>query len=104
MKNQTITRAGLKELYEIACPDWERKIERLIKNQSIFAEEFEVEDELLLDAYAAADMGQVKLLNKYFTKPVKLFTADMLKEGEMMILTEYGEYEGHTLLRTYELS
>lgn len=99
MKKNTITRAGLKELNEIACNDWRNTIRDLI-NDKPFEEEFEVDDKLLTLAYTEANDNQRAVLNKYFTKPV-VFDSSMLKVGEMMKIEE-GNYQREIILRVYD--
>ena len=68
MKNQTITRDGLKEIYDVACGGWKPKIEEYAKrnpfDSSVSFTQAEV-DEMI----RVSDAKQLKVLRKYFSIP-----------------------------------
>lgn len=69
MKTQTVSRKALGEIYPQVCSGWQTKITRIL-NQDQFAEEFEVSESLIKEAYSAADKPvQTKWLEKYTPKP-----------------------------------
>lgn len=68
MKNQTITRDGLKEIYDIACAGWKTKIEEFAKRNpfdSVISFSQSEIDEMI----KASDAKQVKVLKKFFSVP-----------------------------------
>lgn len=64
MKNQTIKREHLAEIYDVVCQDWKNEITKLVLFQS--GNEISVEEEMLQKAYSQADVTQKALLEKYF--------------------------------------
>ena len=101
MKNsQIITRKNLSVIYGEVCNDWKLKIADLLVNQTD-DKEIEVSNDLVKDAYKAANNDQKKLLEKYFEVNIehKLFTKiktygdvcealgeDMLNESDFKFL------------------
>jgi len=99
MTTQSITREGLKEIHSIACSEWKGKIAEYalrtpLENTVTFTDK-EVEA-----MFKAATSSQLPVLKKYFKQEVE-FTANLLHIGEMMEVTQAGEHQGQTLLRTY---
>lgn len=70
MKNQTITRAGLKELHPLVCQDWQKRIEKALTDD-LFSEKIEVKQSDIDDAFNQADVTQKKALLKYFKQAEK---------------------------------
>ena len=65
---QTVTRAQLKTLHSKVCSEWQSRIEETIKS-NVFADSYEVSNELLKEAFEEADLAQTAALLKVFTKP-----------------------------------
>jgi hypothetical protein len=65
---QTVTREQLKTLHSKVCGKWQSRIEETIKS-NIFADSYEVSNELLKEAFDEADTSQTAALLKVFIKP-----------------------------------
>lgn len=74
MKNQTIKREHLAEIYDVVCQDWKNEITKLVLFQS--GNEISVEEEMLQKAYNQANAEQKSLLEKYF----KIDTSEKLMD------------------------
>jgi hypothetical protein len=69
--SQTITRAGLQEIYKIVCSGWQTKIDAALTEQK-FNKEIIVEDSIISKAFSEADVKQRKILEKWFSTPKNL--------------------------------
>lgn len=102
---QIINRSDLRDINNIVCNKWQKKIATLVSNSDMFDETVEVPNDLLSEAYKEATPVQEQLLNKYFTKPKdERIKASDLQIGEMMIVKESdpkSSYNGLILLKTF---
>lgn len=65
MKTQTISRCDLSAIYPLVCDGWKKKIaEHLVEQCN--TDTIVVSNDLIKQAYAAADNDQKKLLQKHF--------------------------------------
>jgi len=64
MKTQSISRADLTKLYGTACDGWKQRIGELALSQS--GGTIEVSNDLIYEAYEAANAAQKKMLTKHF--------------------------------------
>jgi hypothetical protein len=65
MKSQTISRKHLSEIYGQVCEAWQKKIAQLIITQHD-TNDIVVPEELIKQAYSAANADQKKIIEKYF--------------------------------------
>lgn len=68
MSSQIITKANLKKIHDVACASWKTKLENYANRQP-FDTEVELTQPEIDEMYAASDANQIKVLNKFFTKP-----------------------------------
>ena len=68
MKNQIITRDGLKEIYDIACSSWKSKIEDYAKRNP-FEDKITFTQPEVDEMIKASDQKQIKVLKKFFSVP-----------------------------------
>jgi len=68
MKNQTISRDNLKEIYNIACPSWKTKIEGYAKRNP-FDNEISFTQSELDEMFKASDEKQINVLKRFFSTP-----------------------------------
>ena len=101
---QTITRAGLKDLYDnAACTSWKIVIDQLMEEASWYEDKVCISEELIIKAFDEADSTKKKKLKKYFKQPEEPFNSSMLGMGEMMRLTDRARMDlpGHVFLGCY---
>lgn len=68
MKNQTISRDNLKQIYDVACSSWKTKIEDYAKRNP-FGNEIEFSKAEIDEMFSASDSKQKAILNKFFQLP-----------------------------------
>lgn len=68
MKNQSITRDGLKEIHDIACSGWKKKIEDYAKRNP-FESEISFTQSEIDEMIKASNAKQIKVLKKFFSVP-----------------------------------
>lgn len=66
--SQTISKANLKAIHDVACNGWKSKIEDYAKRKP-FDDEIELSQNEVDEMYNASDSKQKKVLDKFFTKP-----------------------------------
>lgn len=67
MKNQSISKANLKKIHDVACSSWKTKIEGFAK-RDLFGDEVELTQNEINEMFEASDEKQVKILSKFLTK------------------------------------
>lgn len=72
MSTQKITRENLQQLYNIACNDWQKRIEKILTEQR-FNNEITVKESDVLEAWNTADGDKRKVMKKYLTLPESIF-------------------------------
>jgi hypothetical protein len=70
MNTQSITRAQLKEIYDIACTGWQKKIEAFA-GRNPFGDTIEFTDKEVQEMFDAATSSQFEVINRLFKKPTK---------------------------------
>lgn len=67
--SQSIKRSKLRELYDLpnVCSQYKSKIDKYL-TEDLFAEDIEVSDDDINNAFASANSEQLKVLKKYFKK------------------------------------
>lgn len=69
MNTQKLTRAQVKEIYDIACPTWQSRIEAYVSKQGTFADFIEFDDEKVIEMFDAATASQIPVLEKLLKRP-----------------------------------
>lgn len=69
METQKLTRAQVKEIYDIACPTWQSRIEAYVSKQGTFADFIEFDDEKVIEMFDAATASQLPVLEKLLKRP-----------------------------------
>lgn len=92
---QTITKANLKQIRDIACRDWREKIDAAVKASDPYSSTIEVSDSDIRAGYEACDSIQKAIMEKYF-KIEKEFNSSMMDIGQIMETSS-----GDLILRTY---
>ena len=67
MNSQKITKAGLKELHDIACITWKMKLID-IANREPFNDSIEISKDEIIEIFKASSESQLKIVKKYFTE------------------------------------
>ena len=93
---QTITKANLKQIRDIACREWREKIDAAVKASDPYSSTIEVSDSDIKAGYAACDAMQKAIMEKYF-KIEKEFNSSMMEIGQIMETSD-----GDLILRTYD--
>jgi len=70
MKKQSITRAQLKEIHDIACSGWQKKIEEFAQRNP-FGDTIEFTDKEVQEMFDAATPSQLEVIKRLFKKPFK---------------------------------
>lgn len=71
---QKIPRKALLEIYKAVCDGWKTKIANELAEQ--VSKDIEIDNKIIEEAYNAANVDQVKLLNKYFKRIKPKFIID----------------------------
>jgi len=70
MNTQSITRSQLKEIHDIACTGWQKKIEEFA-GRNPFGDTIEFTDAEVQEMFDAATSSQFEVINRLFKKPTK---------------------------------
>jgi len=70
MKKQSITRAQLKEIHDVACSGWRKKIEEFAQRNP-FGDTIEFTDKEVQEMFDAATPSQLEVIKRLFKKPFK---------------------------------
>jgi len=70
MKKQSITRAQLKEIHDIACSGWQKKIEEFAQRNP-FGDTIEFTDKEVQLMFDSATPSQFEVIKRLFKKPLK---------------------------------
>ena len=70
MKKQSITRVQLKEIHDVACSGWQKKIEEFAQRNP-FGDTIEFTDKEVQEMFDAATPSQLEVIKRLFKKPFK---------------------------------
>jgi hypothetical protein len=70
MKKQSITRAQLKEIHDVACSGWQKKIEEFAQRNP-FGDTIEFTDKEVQEMFDAATPSQLEVIKSLFKNPFK---------------------------------
>lgn len=85
VSTQKITREALKEIFDVVCSTWKRKISEKLGKSDPFSNYIELTQAEVNDGYEATTDDVIRKLILKYLRYEKEFNASMLKQGEIMV-------------------
>ena len=89
MKNITIKKSALKEIYDVACDAWQAKIENMTLRDA-FSDSIQVTQDEIDEMFAAATPSQRPVLESIFGKPKPQIDFDQIRTGSRVMIKHTG--------------
>ena len=71
-KTQTISRADLKKIYDVACPFWKNKI-KYYATRNLFGDVIHLHEPEIKEMFDASDPNQKNVLKRFFNNPLSIY-------------------------------
>lgn len=71
-KTQTISRADLKKIYDVACPSWKNKIQNYA-TRNLFGDVIHLHEPEIKEMFDASDSNQKNVLKRFFNNPLSIY-------------------------------
>jgi len=95
MEKQTLTREQVKEIYDIACSDWQYKIKNyVLVNSGTFSNKVTFDNEMVSKMFKAATSNQLPVLERLLKRPVQQIE---FNEYYVYVVNYHGTYKLHKI-------